>query len=57
MSLTDLSDTKLLFRYIQAAHHKGPVSTTPKGLLKMKPKLDGWVKLAAPNPKSTKRVS
>ena len=57
MSLTDLSDTKLLFRYIQAAHHKGHVSTTPKGLLKMKAKLDGWVKLAAPNPKSTKRVS
>ena len=57
MNLFTVSDTKLLFRYVQAVHHKGQVMQTPKGLIKMQAKLDSFIKVAAPNPKQTKRVS
>ena len=51
-----MSDVKILFRYIQAAHHRGHVSQTPKGLLKMQSKLDSFIKVAAPCPKTSSRV-
>ena len=47
-SLKDLSDTKLLFRFIQAVHHGNHVAQTPKALLKMQSKLDSFVKVACP---------
>ena len=56
MNLFTVSDTKLLFRYVQAVHHKGQVMQTPKGLIKMQAKLDSFIKVAAPNPKQAKRV-
>ena len=55
-SLKDLSDTKIVFRYIQSAHHKGHVAQTPKGLLKMQAKLDSFIKVAAPCPSSISRM-
>ena len=55
--LCDSSDTKLLFRYIQATHHRSQVLQTPRGLLKMQSKLNSFIKVAAPNPIQIKRVS
>lgn len=55
-ALKALSDTKVVFRLIQAVHHGGLVRSTPKGLLKMQSKLSSFVKLAAPTTKSSTKI-
>ena len=56
LSLKDISDTKILFRYIQAAHHQGQVKQTPKALTQMQSKLDSFLKVAKPIPTTTEAL-
>lgn len=56
LSLKDISDTKILFRYIQAAHHQGQVKHTPKALTQMQSKLDSFLKVAKPTPTTTEAL-
>lgn len=55
-SLRDLSDTKLLFRCLQAVHHRGQLQNTPHGLLRMQSKLDSFIKVACPHPSFTNKM-